>query len=72
MMAMQPPPARTAHGPVYWLLIGWWWAPAKWVGRVSLWVFLLPVGIWRSVRHGRKVRDERHRRGWEQQQGEKV
>jgi len=25
-----------------------------WIGRVLLWVFLLPVGIWRSLVHHRK------------------
>lgn len=29
-------------------------APILWVGRVLLWVFLLPIGIWRSLRHHRK------------------
>src|SRR4051812_11698543 len=37
-------PARTAHGPLYWLLVGWWWGPAKWMGRVLLWLVLWPVG----------------------------
>src|SRR3954471_22740563 len=44
-------PARTAHGPVYWLLIGWWWGPTKWLVRVVLWLFLWPVGLWRSIVH---------------------
>ena len=26
----------------------------KWLGRMFLWVFLLPVGIWRSLVHHRK------------------
>ena len=25
-----------------------------WMGRVFLWLFLLPVGIWRSIVHARK------------------
>jgi hypothetical protein len=29
-------------------------APFTWFGRVLLWIFLLPVGIWRSLRHHRK------------------
>ncbi len=60
-----PPAARTAHGPAYWLLVGWWWGPTKWLGRVLLWLFLLPVGIWRSVAHGRKTREAKQRRGAE-------
>lgn len=31
----------------------------KRVGRVGLWVVLPPVGLWRSVRHGQRKRDER-------------
>jgi hypothetical protein len=30
-----------------------------WLGRVSLWVLFLPLGLWRSVRHGRKKSEER-------------
>jgi hypothetical protein len=26
----------------------------KWIGRMLLWVFLLPIGIWRSLVHHRK------------------
>jgi hypothetical protein len=29
-------------------------APLFWIGRVTLWVLILPVGIWRSLRHHRK------------------
>lgn len=29
-------------------------APFTWFGRVLLWVFLLPIGIWRSLVHHRK------------------
>lgn len=57
-------PARTAHGMAYWLLVGWYWAPAKWLGRVTLWVCFFPLGIWRSVTHGRKGREARERRGY--------
>jgi hypothetical protein len=57
-------PARTAHGSVYWLLVGWWWAPAKWIGRVALWVLFFPLGIWRSYANNRKKRDLRERRGY--------
>lgn len=30
-----------------------------WIGRVLLWVFLLPVGIWRSLVHHRKKGQKR-------------
>lgn len=30
-----------------------------WIGRVFLWVFLLPVGIWRSLVHHRKKGQKR-------------
>jgi hypothetical protein len=30
-----------------------------WMGRVLLWVFLLPVGIWRSLVHHRKKGERR-------------
>ena len=35
------------------------WGFVKWLGRVSLWVVFLPLGLWRSIRHGRRKRDER-------------
>lgn len=28
--------------------------PVFWLGRVSLWVVFLPLGVWRSLRHHRK------------------
>lgn len=59
------PPAKTAHGLAYWLLLGWWWAPTKWLGRVLLWVFLWPLGLWRSIVHGRNTRDAKTRRGYQ-------
>lgn len=31
----------------------------KWLGRVVLWILLLPVGIWRSFRHGRKKSEKK-------------
>ena len=31
----------------------------KWLGRVALWVIFLPVGLWRSIRHGRKQSERR-------------
>lgn len=51
--------ANSANGPGYWLLVGWWWNPLKWVGRVLLWLLLWPVGLWRSIRHGRKKSEQR-------------
>lgn len=41
----------------------------KWLGRVSLWIVLLPVGIWRSVRHGRKQSEARIIEEMRNQQG---
>lgn len=34
-------------------------APFLWLGRVLLWFVLLPVGIWRSIHHGRKKTERR-------------
>jgi hypothetical protein len=48
-----------ANGPAYWLLVGWWWNPLKWLGRVCLWLVLWPIGLWRSLRHGRKKSEQR-------------
>lgn len=31
----------------------------KRAGRVGLWVMFPPLGLWRSVRHGQRKRDER-------------
>jgi hypothetical protein len=31
----------------------------KRTGRVSLWLMLPPVGLWRSVRHGRRKSEDR-------------
>jgi len=28
----------------------------KWIGRVTLWFVFLPVGLWRSVKHGKDRR----------------
>lgn len=30
-----------------------------WIGRVLLWIFLLPIGIWRSLVHHRKKGQKR-------------
>lgn len=57
-------PAKHAHGAAYWWLVGWWWEPLKWLGRMSLWLVFFPVGLWRSLRHGRKNREARERRGY--------
>lgn len=34
-------------------------APIFWAGRVLLWIVFLPVGLWRSIRHGRKQSERR-------------
>lgn len=44
----------------YWLTVGWIWEPAKWFGRVFLWLVFWPVGLWRSIVHGRDKRERRH------------
>lgn len=58
-------PARSAHGPWYWGLVGWWWEPMCWIGRMILWIppFTI-IGVWRSGRKGRKNREARERRGY--------
>jgi hypothetical protein len=28
----------------------------KWFGRVTLWFVFLPLGLWRSIRHGKNKR----------------
>jgi hypothetical protein len=33
--------------------------PIFWLGRVTLWILFLPLGIWRSVVHGRKKSERR-------------
>ncbi len=57
-------PARHAHGMFYWLIIGWWWGPLKWMGRVSLWLLMWPLGLWRSYRHSQSKQESRMRRGY--------
>lgn len=34
-------------------------APFTWLGRVFLWVFLFPIGVWRSLRHHRRKAENR-------------
>ena len=34
-------------------------APVFWLGRVTLWIVFLPLGLWRSIRHGRKQSEQR-------------
>lgn len=60
-------PARTAHGPVYWIFVGWWLAPMMWLGRVFLWLLAWPLGLWRSMARSRKKRELRERRGYRDQ-----
>lgn len=57
-------PARTAHGAMYWLIIGLWWEPIKWAGRMLGWLILWPFGLWRTLRKGRVNREARERRGY--------
>ena len=38
-------PAHAAHGLAYWIVVGWWWEPAKFLGRVLLWLLVWPVGL---------------------------
>jgi hypothetical protein len=35
------------------------WGFTKWLGRVSLWIVFLPLGLWRSIRHGRRKSEQR-------------
>lgn len=46
--------ARTSRGAVYWLTVGWFIGPTMWAGRVLLWVFVWPLGLWRSLRHSQR------------------
>jgi hypothetical protein len=57
-------PAKHAHSTTWWLTVGWWWEPLAWAGRVALWLVFWPVGLWRSLRRGRKQREARERRGY--------
>lgn len=59
-------PAQTAHGAGYWLLVGWWWEPLAWAGRMSAWIVFFPVGMWLSLRKARRNREARERRGFSQ------
>ena len=34
-------------------------APFLWLGRVMLWIVFLPLGLWRSIVHGRKKSERR-------------
>lgn len=50
----------------YWITIGWMvalakpaWALLKKLGRIALWIGLFPVGLWRSIVHGRRKREKR-------------
>lgn len=33
--------------------------PVFWLGRVALWILILPIGTWRSIRHGKKQSERR-------------
>jgi hypothetical protein len=34
-------------------------APFFWFGRILLWIFLFPIGVWRSLVHHRKKGERR-------------
>jgi hypothetical protein len=34
-------------------------APILWLGRITLWILILPLGIWRSLVHHRKKGERR-------------
>jgi hypothetical protein len=34
-------------------------APIFWLGRVTLWIVFFPLGLWRSIRHGKKESERR-------------
>lgn len=55
-------PARAAHGILYWVTVGWMLSPLKWSGRVFLWLFLWPLGLWRSMHNSRSKDRARMRR----------
>lgn len=50
------------RGWVYWVTIGWVWEPLKWLGRVMLWLVFFPLGLWRSLVHGRSKGENRRDR----------
>lgn len=33
--------------------------PFYWMGRVTLWVVFWPLGLWRSIGHGRRKHERR-------------
>lgn len=50
---------KQPRGAFYWIVVGWWWGPLKWAGRVGLWLIMWPIGLWRSVVHGQNKRERR-------------
>jgi len=46
----------------------WLFAPVLWLGRVLLWFVFLPIGIWRSIHHGRKKTERKILEAIDQQQ----
>lgn len=46
---------------LWWILIGWWWRPLCWLGRVALWLIFWPIGLWRSLRNGQRKSERRAR-----------
>lgn len=63
IMPVYAAPAATSHGAGYWIFVGWWWGPAKFLGRLLLWIVFCPVGLWRSIVHHTDKRHDRMRRG---------
>lgn len=46
--------ARPTSSALWWATVGWWWRPLCWAGRVLLWIFAWPLGLWRSLRRSQK------------------
>lgn len=53
-MAHRAPDSETVKGGIVFV-----WNFVKWFGRVLLWIFLFPIGVWRSLRHGRRKTEKR-------------
>jgi hypothetical protein len=42
-------------------------APLFWLGRVLLWIVFWPIGLWRSVRHGRRKSERRQQEAFREE-----
>lgn len=49
---------RALWAALLWLLAAAW-GVTKWAGRVVLWLFCWPLGLWRSYRHGEDRRNRK-------------